>query len=242
MGTGVKRSFQIADKRDKLSILKTCTVSNLKEICKKYNFKSSSGTKKELAQCIVDNLEISLEELKSVVDTYRTDKLLGKVRDGRDYFLNKRVAIRSKDQTSITVDVGGHRLIINSLGKEDFSYLCDDKCADYLYQVKKGRTSFCKHYAAAVAQLLYEKQISPKDKINHIDGEILEQLLEIVNQRTRDEGEETAGRDIEGDLRKLNADLLKIARQDRTIARHKYHDEPENGVHPYGWTNWVRVI
>jgi len=216
------------DKREKLSILQTLTVCNLKEICEKNYLKGYSGTKKELAKFMVDNLEISLEELKNICNIYQIDKLLVKIRDGRDHFLNKRVTIRGRDKISPIVDVGGHRVIINNLGKENFSYLCDDKCADYLYQVKKGSTPFCKHYAAAIAQLIYEKEINPKDKINYIEGQVLEELLEVVNQRKRDEGEELTHRDIEGDLEKLNTDFLDIARQNRTIAREKYHDEPEN--------------
>ena len=149
----------MSDKREKLSILQTLTVNNLKEICEKNNLKGYSGTKKELAKFMVDNLEISLEELKNICNIYQIDKLLVKIRDCRDHFLNKRVTIRCRDKNSPIVDVGGHRVIINNLGKEDFSYLCDDKCADYLYQVKKG-TPFCKHYAAAIAQLIYEKEVS----------------------------------------------------------------------------------
>jgi len=117
------------DKREKLSILQTLTVNNLKEICEKNNLKGYSGTKKELAKFVVDNLEISLEELKDIINIYVSDKLLGKIRDGRDHFLNKRVTIGCKDKISLIVDVGGHRVIINNLGKENFSYLCDDKCA-----------------------------------------------------------------------------------------------------------------
>ena len=49
----------MSDKREKLSILQTLTVSNLKEICEKNNPKGYSGTKKELAKFMVDNLEIS---------------------------------------------------------------------------------------------------------------------------------------------------------------------------------------
>jgi len=60
--------------------------------------------------------------------------------------------------------------------------------------------------------LIYEKEVSPKDKINYIEGRILEELLEVVNQRRRDEGEEITRRDIEGDLEKLNTDFLDIAR------------------------------
>lgn len=218
----------MSDKREKLSILQNLTVSNLKEICEKNNLKGYSGIKKELTKFMVDNLEISLEEVKDICNIYQIDKLLGKIRDCRDHFLNKRVTIRCRDKISLIVDVGGHRGIINNLGKDDFSYMCDDKCADYLYQVKRGCTPFCKHYAAAIAQLIYEKEVDPKDKINYIKGQVLEELLEIVNQRKRDEGEEIARRDIEGDLEKLNTDFLEIARQNRTLARKKYHDEPEN--------------
>jgi len=75
--------------------------------------------------------------------------------------------------------------------------------------------------------LIYEKEVSPKDKINYIEGRVLEELLEVVNQRKKDEGEEITHRDIEGDLEKLNTDFLDIARQNRTLARKKYHDESE---------------
>jgi DNA-binding transcriptional regulator WhiA len=74
------------DKREKLSILQTLTVNNLKEICEKNNLKGHSGTKKELTKFMVDNLEISLEELKDIINIYVSDKLLGKIRDGRDHF------------------------------------------------------------------------------------------------------------------------------------------------------------
>ena len=63
------------DKREKLSILQTLTVNNLKEICEKNNLKGYSGTKKELAKFMVDNLEISLEELKNVINIYQIEKL-----------------------------------------------------------------------------------------------------------------------------------------------------------------------
>ena len=108
----------MSDKREKLSILQTLTVSNLKEICEKNNLKGYSGTKKELAKFMVDNLEISLEELKDICNVYLIDKLLGKIRDCRDHFLNKRVTIRCRDKNSPIVDVGGHRVIINNLEKE----------------------------------------------------------------------------------------------------------------------------
>ena len=126
----------MGDKREKLSILQTLTVSNLKEIYEKNNLKRYSGTKKELAKFIVDNLEISLDELKNIINIYLVDKLLGKIRDCRDHFLNKRVTIRCRDKNSPIVEVGGHRVIINNLGKENFSYMCDDKCVNYLYQVR----------------------------------------------------------------------------------------------------------
>jgi hypothetical protein len=168
------------DKREKLSILQTLTVSNLKEICEKNGLKGYAGTKKDLAKFIVDNLEISLEELKDIINIYLIDKLLGKIRDCRDHFLNKRVTIKNRDKNSSIVEVGGHRIIITNLGKENFSYMCDDKCADYLYQVKKGNAPFCKHYAAAIAQMIYENEINPEDRINYIEGPVLEELLEVI--------------------------------------------------------------
>lgn len=56
----------MSDKQEKLSILQTLTVSNLKEICEKKNLNGYSGTKKDLVKFIIDNLEISLEELKKI--------------------------------------------------------------------------------------------------------------------------------------------------------------------------------
>lgn len=218
----------MGERRQKLSILKTLTGDNLREICKRNDLARSSGTKKELVECIVDNLNLSLDEFRKVASTYQTDKLLGKIRDCRDYFLSKRVTIRSKTESSIIADVGGHTVIITNLGKEDFSYTCDDKCADYVYHVRKGRSPFCKHNAAVIAQLIYEGEVSPKDKMHHFEGETLKEVLELVNQRRRLEGEETGKRDIEGNLSRLNSDLLSVAVQDRTVARKKYHDEPEN--------------
>jgi len=119
----------MSEKREKSSILQTLTVSNLKEICEKNNLKAYSGTKKDLTKFIVDSLDISLEDLKDIINIYLVDKLLGKIRDCRDHFLNKRVTIRCRDKISPIVDVGGHRIIINNLRKENLSYMCDDKCA-----------------------------------------------------------------------------------------------------------------
>ena len=56
-----------------------------------------------------------------------------------------------------------------------------------------------------------KKKSIPKDKINYIEGQVLEELLEVVNQRKKDEGEEITHRNIEGDLEKLNTDFLDIA-------------------------------
>ena len=46
-----------------------------------------------------------------------------------------------------------------------------------------------------------------------MEGAVLEELLAVVNQRKKDEGIEITHRDIEGDLERLNTDLLDIARQ-----------------------------
>ena len=39
-----------------------------------------------------------------------------------------------------------------------------------------------------------------------MEGPVLEELLEVVNQRKKDEGTEITHRNIEGDLERLNTD------------------------------------
>jgi len=58
-----------------------------------------------IAQRDLERAEKTLEELKDIINIYLVDKLLGKIRDGRDDFLNKRVAIRCRDESSLIVKV-----------------------------------------------------------------------------------------------------------------------------------------
>jgi len=216
--------------KEKESLFKTLTSKELIEICKLNNLTGFSGLKHDqLAKFLSKNLDIPLPEVKKLVCKYQTDKLLCKVRDGADYFLHKRVEIKYKDEELIKAIVGDHSITINNLAKSDFSYLCDEKCHDYQYQVKKGRYPFCKHYAAVIAELIYSGDIDPKkSKINHIEGKVLEELLKIVEGRLKEEGAIFKGREIEENLKKLNTDFLKIAKQDNSLARKKYNDSAEN--------------
>jgi hypothetical protein len=219
----------MSEASEKRALLKSLTASDLKEICKHYNLCGYSSLKQhELASFLAKNLPLSFEEVEKLVDRYKSDKLIAKVRDSADYFLNKRVEIKYQDEGLIRASVGGYSVAIFNLGKENFSYICDDKCNDYLYQVKKGRYPFCKHYPAVIAELIFSDRFSPeKQPLNHIEGVVLEKLLQLVKQRRSTEGDILEGRDIEGTLKRLNADYLKIAKQEVKIAREKYQDSPE---------------
>jgi hypothetical protein len=221
----------LMDKKEKVALLKSLTSKSLKEICKRYELTGFSSLKqKELAKFIADNIDISEDELKTLCETFRQDKLLSKVRDCKDYFLTKQVEIKYTDSELTKGDVGGYSVVINNLGTEKFSYVCDEKCQDYMYQVSKGRYPFCKHYPAVIAELILREDINPKrQKINHIEGAVLDELLSLVNERKKEEGIPLLerGRDIEENLKKLREDFIRISRQDATVARQKYRDIPE---------------
>jgi len=80
----------------------------------------------------------------------------------------------------------------------------------WLYQIKKGKYPFCKHYPAVIAELIYRGDIDPKVKPNYIPGRVYDALLEIVEERRREEGlTQIGGRNIEQTLEDLKADFLK---------------------------------
>lgn len=222
-----KRPSKISKKQ---SLLKQLSSSDLKEICKHKGLTGFSGLKHgELAKFVAKNLDLTLNDIQRLVKKYQTDRLLKKIRDCADHFLCKRVEIKYSDETLVKAVVGGHSVIINNLGKKDFSYICDDACHDYQYQVKYGKAPFCKHYPAAAAELIYQGAVDPENvKISHIEGLVLDELLKLVEIRKRQEGEIIRGRDIEGNLKKLESDLIPISKQDSRLARQKYRDEPEN--------------
>lgn len=220
----------MTDKTQRQSLLKTLTTTDLKEICKQNSFTGFSGLKhNQLAKFVAENLNITLDETKALVEKYTTDKLLHKVRDGAGYFLSKQVEIKYQDDELIKALVRNHSITINNLGKPGFSYFCDDKCHDYQYQVKTGRFPFCKHFPAVIAELVFSGYLNLREvAIEGIDEVVLEELMKIVEGREKAEGKLFKDRDIEGNLAKLNSDLIKIANQDNKVAREKYRDVAAN--------------
>ena len=215
--------------KKKYAILKNLTSKELKEICKQHELRGFSGLKQnELAKFASENLDIPVEEIESLANRFMEDKLLGKLKDAKDYFMIKQVEIEYFDEDLIKARVGGYGITIKNLGTDDFSYTCDERCQDWLYQVKKGKYPFCKHYPAVIAELIYRGDIDPKVKPNHISGRVYDALLEIVEERKREEGlTQIGGRNIEQTLEDLKADFLMISRQDSKLARKKYHDTAE---------------
>jgi hypothetical protein len=220
------------EKADLLEMMKQLSSRELKELCKEHGLKGFSGLKHDaLAKFACENLPLPEEELKQTVCCLLEDKLLCKVRDAGDYFLTKRVEINYVDEELAKGSVGGYSVTINNLGSENFSYICDEKCQDFLYQVRKGRYPYCKHYPALVAELVLKGFLDPaKTRINFIEGRVLEELLSLVEQRRREEeiALEVSGRTIEDDLLMLQEDYLEISRQNQSLARSKYHDTAEN--------------
>jgi hypothetical protein len=214
---------------NKYAILKNLTSKELKEICKQHEIQGFSGLKqKELAKFASENIDLSLEEIDSLAKRYMEDRLLGKIKDVRDYFMVKQVEIEYFDDDFIKARVGGYSITIKNLGTDDFSYTCDERCQDWLYQVKKGKYPFCKHYPAVIAELIYRGDIAPKVKPNHLSGKVYDALLELVKERRKEDGL-TPGdeRNIEETLKKLKSDFWKISIQDSKLAREKYHDKAE---------------
>ncbi|MFQ5883126.1 MAG: hypothetical protein ACE5I9_11805 [Candidatus Methylomirabilales bacterium] len=217
------------DKREKVALLKTLTAENLREICRLHDIQGYAGLKqRELASLVAEDLDLPDQELEALVDRFRQDKLIAKIRDGRDYFCTKQVEVRYHDDELVKAKVGGYSVTISNLGRDTFSYTCDEKCQDFLYQVSKGRYPFCKHYPAVLAQLLLTYEISPNTtQLNHVEGPVLQELMEIVERQRKEEVPLPEGRDIPGTLKRLEEDYFKIARQDAKLARDKYHDVPE---------------
>ncbi|WP_290597037.1 MULTISPECIES: Rho termination factor N-terminal domain-containing protein [unclassified Archaeoglobus] len=214
--------------KKKVAILKKLTKNELVEICKNYGIKGYSGlSQAKLAEHIAKNCNLSLEELENLANSFIEQRLVAKVNDARDHFLLKKVQIEHFSDDMVIADVAGYRVKISNLGKEDFSYSCDEKCADYVYQVRKGRYPFCKHYPAVLAELVYQGLVD-SSKLNNITGRVLEALLNLVEERKKEEGLlKPVGRDIENSLRQVVEDYVEISRQNSKVAREKYHSPPE---------------
>lgn len=211
------------------SLLKSLTVAELKELASRYHLPIPAGKKAKLVAFLTSELPLSDAELETVVEGYRVDKLISKVRDARDYFLTRQVNIDHVGDDLVHLRVAGYSVTINHLGTDLFTYQCDQRCNDWLYQVRAGRYPFCKHYAAAIAELIYQGHLEPDvQAINHFSGSLLTELMELVEERRRLEGMTAVrGRDIDRTLANLRQDFLAIARQDVELARTKYHDTPE---------------
>lgn|GEM_PF-1114921 len=214
--------------KKKVALLKKLTKNDLIEICKNHGIKGYSGlSQAKLAEYIAKTCDLSLEELEDLVSSFIEHKLIAKVNDARDHFLLKKVSIEHFSEDMIIADVSGYRVKISNLGKDDFSYSCDEKCADYVYQVKKGRYPFCKHYPAVLAEVVYQGLVDPEG-LNHITGKVLDVLLNLVEERKKEEGVLTpVGRDIEGSLKRIVEDYIEISRQNTRVAREKYNSPPE---------------
>lgn len=211
------------------SLLKSLTVAQLKELARRHDLSLPAGKKAKRVAFLAKELPLSDAELETIVEGYKADKLIGKIRDARDYFLTRQVNVEHVGDDLMQLRVAGYSVTINHLGTDLFAYQCDQRCNDWLYQVRGGRYPFCKHYAAAIAELIYQGHVEPDAQaINHFSRPLLNELMELVEERKRMEGmAATPGRDIEQTLANLRQDFLAIARQDVELARTKYHDTPE---------------
>ncbi|BDH79586.1 MAG TPA: hypothetical protein GXX31_00455 [Methanothermobacter sp.] len=212
----------------KYKLLKTLTIRELKEICRRYGLRGYSKLRqKELAHFVAKSLDLSTEEIEKLVSSFWDDRLISKVKDAEDYFLMDNVEIEYFDEDFIKAQLGRHEVKIINLGKKDFRYYCD--CDDYKYQVKRGKYPFCKHYSAVIAKLIYEGKLDvKKTQPNFISGKVLDSLEEIVENRRREDGIiMPLGRDIENSLKNIKKDLVEISKQNEELARKKYHEPPE---------------
>lgn len=215
---------------EKQDLLKTITMKELKEICKVNGLKGYSKYKhNELIKFAAENLKISLPKLKATVEELSEQRLVSKIKDSEDYVLRKVVNIESYDDELITATVGNHKLKLYNFGTEDFSYLCDGKCPEYIYRVKHGRSPFCKHYPAVIAELIYEEKLDPTlTQPNFISGQRLEAVHEIVEKRRKEDGiVKSSGRNIEDSLKNIREDILEISCKNDALAREKYHETAE---------------
>lgn len=211
----------------KKSLLRQLTGKELRELCKLHKIKGFSGLKQtELVEHIAQNLDIDVGQLEALVGQFKEDRLLGKIADCRDYFATGNVILDHVGESVVKARVGGYSVTIRNLGSDGFSYDCDERCHDWLYQVQKGRYPFCKHYAAVVAELIYQGKLTPGEPIDLLTENCMERIEKLVAARKADEGlVQPAGRNLEERLANLREDLMRISQQDQKLARDKYHGE-----------------
>jgi len=75
------------------SLLKSLGVAQLKELAGRHDLSLPSGKKSERVAFLAEKLSLSDAELEAVVRSYQADKLIGKIRDARDYFLTRQVSV-----------------------------------------------------------------------------------------------------------------------------------------------------
>lgn len=214
----------------KRSLIKELTQKELQELCSRYKLKGYSGKKhSQLVDFLCENLAVPDEEVEGFVVTLVKDRLTAKIKDANDYFLTKRVHIVGAEENLIKANVGGYNIIIENLGRDDFNYTCDERCQDWLYQVKKGRYPFCKHYPAVLAELIFSEMINVDEiRPNYIDGDMLGALRRMVETRKRQEGLIfPKDRSLEERFGNIESDLLPISLQNQVLARDKYHERAE---------------
>lgn len=214
----------------KRSLLKSLTKDELGELAGRYDIRIPPGLKKQQAvKYVAENLNVSEDELSEAVQQFAHVKLVGKIRDAKDYFLTRQVCVECCEDDLIQAKVGGYTVTVEQLGTNSFEYRCDQRCNDWLYQVQKGRYPFCKHYPAVIAELIFSGLLDPETvSVNHFTPELLDELMDLVETRRKQEGVAAVkGRRIEDALEALRQDLIAIAHQDADLARKKYHDTPD---------------
>jgi len=221
--------------KKKVALLKKLTKNEMIEICKNYGIKGYSGlSQAKLAEHLAKNCDLSLEELENLVNSFIEQKLIGKIYSAKDHFLLGKVKIEYFDDELIIGDVSGYKVRIKNLGKDDFEYSCDERCNDYMYVVKRGKTPFCKHYPAVLAELIYQKKLDPDEiKLNLLSEEMINALLTVVAERMLEEGAIDSKIDELKNLKEEMAkdiieDYVEISRQNRKTAIEKYEADPES--------------
>lgn len=214
----------------KQSLLRTLTQAELKEVARRFDVSLPGGLKQaQQAAHLARQLWLSDEEVRALVERYADDKLVGKVRDARDYFLTRQVVLEHVSDDLVQAKVAGYSVAISALVEGGASYHCDERCSDWLYQVRRGRYAYCKHYPAVIAELLFRGHVDAT-KAGQMAScpPALSEIVAMVDQRRREEGVTLPkGRDVEGTLAELKAGFLRIARQDENLARERYHDMAE---------------
>ena len=212
---------------NKQDLLKTITVKDVMEICKHNGLRGYSSLKqKDLINFAAENLKLTTSELESMVTQLQEARLIAKIKDSEDFILRKAVNIESYNDELIVASIDNLKVKIYNIGTDDFSYTCDGKCKDYIYHVRSGKSTFCKHYPAVIGELICQEKLSKE--ANDLSGKNLNALLEIVEKRKKEDGIIISDdRNVENTLKNLKSDLIEISRKNTVLSREKYNEIPE---------------